>query len=175
MKKIIKFIFLIIVYLSFSIEIANAQGFWVKFIDDNNDGEVTFSLFAANDENQDYYTGIAPRDDLNNRTELLKIPAGSSNSASFTISPGIYDVYLTPDYTTFYWTSQGDAEGSSTGDGDTVTINWVSGCGINIYEFHFTFSNDKIELAAVPLPSALWLLGSGVIALGLIRKKLLTR
>ena len=172
MKKIIKFIFLIIVYLSFSIEIANAQGFWVKFIDVDGDEEVTFSLFAANNENQDYYTGIAPRDDLNNRTELLKIPAGSSKSTSFTIAPGIYDVYLTPDYTTFYWTSQGDAEGSSTSN--TVTIDWGNGSGIKICNFYFSFEGDKGELVAVPIPSALWLLGSGVIALGLIRKKLLS-
>jgi len=172
MKKIIKFIFLIIVYLSFSIEIANAQGFWVKFIDVDGDEEVTFSLFAANNENQDYYTGIAPRDDLNNRTELLQIPAGGSNSTSFKVAPGIYDVYLTPDYTTFYWTSQGDAEGSSTSN--TVTIDWGNGSGIKICNFYFSFEGDKGELVAVPIPSALWLLGSGVIALGLIRKKLLS-
>jgi len=172
MKKIIKFIFLIIVYLSFSIGIANAQKFWVKFIDGNNDGVVTFSLYATSNETQDYYTGIAPYDNTNNRTELLKIPAGSSKSTSFTIAPGIYDVYLTPDYTTFYWTSQGDAEGKSTGN--TVDIDWAKGCGIKIYHFYFSFSGDQGELAAVPIPSALWLLGSGVIALGLIRKKLLS-
>ena len=172
MKKSIRFLFLIIICLGFMFGIANAQGFYVKFIDDNNDGEVTFSLFAANDENQDYYTGIAPRDDLNNRTELLQIPAKSRVEKSFTIAPGIYDIYLTSDNSTFYWTSQGDAEGSSTSN--TVTIDWGNGSGIKICNFYFSFEGDKGELVAVPIPSALWLLGSGVIALGLIRKKLLS-
>jgi len=172
MKKIIKFIFLIIGYLSFLIGIANAQGFWVKFIDDNNDGKVTFSLYAASNENQDYYTGIAPYNNTNNRTELLKIPANSNVVKSFTISPGIYDVYLTPNYTTFYWTSRGDAVGSSTGA--TLTIDWFSGSGISVFEFVFSLSGDTFQLTAVPLPSALWLFGSGLIALGLIYKKLLS-
>ena len=32
---------------------------------------------------------------------------------------------------------------------------------------------DDIQITAVPIPSALWLLGSGVIAFSVIRKKLL--
>lgn len=157
--------------MSFLIGIANAQGFWVKFIDGDNDGVVNFSLYATSNETQNYYTGIAPYDNTNNRTELLQIPADSSSSISFEISPGIYDIYLTSDNITFYWTSQGDAEGKSTSN--TVTIDWAKGCGIKIYNFYFSFSGDKGELVAVPLPSALWLLGSSVIVFSVIRKKLL--
>lgn len=177
MKKIIKFIFLIIVYLSFLIGIANAQKFWVKFIDGNDDGKIIFSLYAASNETQAYYTGIAPYDNTDKRIELLQIPAGSNNSTNVSWEVGdkgflIYDIYLTPNHNIFYWTSQGNAVGSSTGG--SVTIDWFNGSGIKIYEFYFSFSGDRGEIVPVPLPSALWLLGSSLITLGLIRKKLLT-
>jgi len=179
MKKIIKFIFLIIGYLSFSIGIANAQGFWVKFIDGNDPGsEVNFTLYASNNEDQTYYIGVATTDHTTIYDPLLKICAGKDNSTNVSWEVGdkgflIYDIYLTPnpDGDIYYWTSQGDAVGRSTGA--TLSIDWFSGNSkIAVFNFDFSSSGDSFQI--VPIPSALWLLGSGVIALGLIRKKLLS-
>ena len=179
MKKIIKFIFLIIGYLSFLIGIANAQKFVVKFIDANKSGTIDFTVTAYNSADQTYYTGVATTDHKTIYDPLLKICAGKDNSTnvSWEVSSGgslIYDIYLTSDpdnINTYYWTSQGDAVGSSTGA--TLSIDWFSGNSkIAVFNFNFSSSGDSFQI--VPLPSALWLLGSGVIALGLIRKKLLS-
>jgi len=179
MKKIVKFIFLITVYLSFLIGIANAQKFWVKFIDSDESGTIDFTVTAYNYADQTYYTGVATIDhEL--YLEPLEIPAGGSSTdeGSWEVNPGgflIYDIYLTPDPDSniYYWTSKGDAVGSSTGY--TLSIDWLNGES-NIPVFTFAFSTtDTFQITAVPIPSALWLLGSGAITLGLIHKKLLTR
>ena len=178
MKKIIKFIFLIIVCLSFSIKIANAQGFWVKVIDTGENGAIDFTITAYNYADQDYYIGFATPDHEMRDFLILRIPAGGSNSTPFAWGANqwgflVFDIYLTPDPDSniYYWTSKGDAVGSSTGY--TLSIDWLNGES-NIPVFTFAFSTtDTFQITAVPIPSALWLLGSGAITLGLIRKKLL--
>jgi len=178
MKKIIKFIFLITVYLSFLIGIANAQLFWVKFIDSDESGSIDFTVTAYNYADQTYYTGVATIDH-GNYSDPLQIPANgfTSTSVCWEVDSGgflIYDIYLTPDPNgeIYYWTSKGDAVGSSTGY--TLSIDWLNGKS-NIPVFTFAFSTtDTFQITAVPIPSALWLFGSGTITLGLIRKKLLS-
>ena len=167
--------------MGFSIGIANAQGFYVKFIDSDNDGYIKFTAYISNDADQTYYTGIATADH-NTYLNSLQIPKGGfiNTPVSWNLNPGefyaIYDVYLTPDPDSdpesWYWTSQGDAEGSSTGA--TLSIDWFSG-NSKIPVFNFALSTtDTFQITAVPVPSALWLLGSGVVALGLVRKKLIS-
>jgi len=178
MNKILKFIFLIIIFWVFLVRIANAQGFspfYVKFIDANDNGFIDFRVTAHNNANQTYYTGVATTDHTRIDDPLLQIPAGKTNSTSVSWSvntPGeflIYDVYLTSDFNTYYWTSQGDAFSESRGK--RITIYWKNK---NITMWFVPTKRDDIQITAVPLPSALWLLGSGAITLGLIRKKLLT-
>ena len=185
MKKVIGFLFLIIITFGFMIGVANAQGFWVRFIDSSGpegkpDGVINFTAYAFNNAGQTYYIGVASIDH-NTYLGSLQIPAGGSNSTqvSWEVSPGenlLYDIYLTPDPTdpkTFYWTSQGDAVGNTTGA--TLSIDWLSGNSkIAVFNFDFSSSGDTFEIVPVPLPPALWLLGSGIIALGLVRKKLLS-
>jgi len=176
MKKSIKFLFLIIICLGFMFGIANAQKFWVKFIDGDGDGEINFKLNATNSDTQTtYYTGVASIDDHNDYTQLLAIPPNTKKiKRDFTwfVTPGgskVYDIYLTSDNSTFYWTSQGYAEVES--NGKKIVIYWKN---FPVTEIFKPKERDDIQITAVPIPSALWLLGSGVIALGLIRKKLLS-
>ena len=165
----------IIIYLSFSIKIANAQGFWVKFIDSDENGKINFTIFAHNEEDQIYYIGLAGADHTVIYGPLLQIPAGGSNSISVSWSGRfLIDIYLTlnpSNINTYFWTSQGYAIGNSTGA--TLSIDWFSGSGIHVVNYYFSFS-DNFEIVAVPIPSALWFLGSGIITLSLIRKRLLS-
>jgi len=195
MIKILKSIFLIIISLSFWVGIANAQNyppFYVKFTDADRNGKIEFNLTrlacGGCHVGRIAHTGVATTDHTRIDDPLLQIPAGSSNSTfvSWEVDPGeslIYDVYI---YFTqpgknkiYYWTSQGNA--ISFEYNGNVTISWILFHPYTFYEnasmteiFKPT-SGDNIQTTAIPIPSALWLLGSGTITLGLIRKKLLTR
>ena len=178
MKKIIKFIFLIIVCLSFSIKIANAQGFWVKVIDTGENGAIDFTVTAYNYADQDYYIGFATPDHEMRDFLILRIPAGGSNSTPFAWGANqwgflVFDIYLTldPDSNIYYWTSKGDAFLCRFGGIIGILISWED---TDVLE-SFSPQGDEIYGVRVPIPSALWLLGSGAITLGLIRKKLLIR
>ena len=178
MKKFIKFTFLIIIYLSFSIGIANSQSFWVEFIDSDGDGLIKLNLKVDNySSTTTYELGIAEPNTYD-PSPLLSILPGSNNSTSISwnVTPGdslTYDIYLT-DGSNYYWTSQGTADGSVTSSGDYLTINWFKSDNPVVSVYWNCTSTGTFKIALVPLPSALWLLGSGVIALGLIRKKLLS-
>ena len=178
MGKVVKSLFLVAIFIGLMSGIAKAQGFWVKFTDANGDGYIDFYVTAYNNSTQVYSTGVA---DINHTvfTQLLSIPAGSYSSASISWSVSkygyyIYDIYLT-DGSTYYWTSEGAANGTSTSN--TLTIDWLAGSSnIPVYNFNFSFSGDTFAIVPVPLPSAFWLFASGVAVLGflgLIRKKLL--
>jgi len=179
MNKLLKSIFLITIFLGFLVEIVNAQGFspfYVKFTDANDNGSIYFKLDAENTDDQiTYYTGVAPIDDHDNYTQLLAIPPNTKKikeDFTWSVTPGgskVYDIYLTLDNNTFYWTSQGYAEVEN--KGKKIKIYWKN---FHVIETLKPKGKDNIQLTAVPIPSALWLLGSGVITLGLIRKKLLT-
>lgn len=187
MNKFLKFIFLIIIFLGFLVKIVNAQDFspfYVKFTDADKNGKIKFNLTAisctsCHTRNQTYYTGVATIDHKTVYGPLLQIPAHGGNFTfiSWKISSGeslIYDVYLTSDFNTYYWTSQGDVFGKSFDHFDhlnTIIIDW-SKIGVNI-AFILSTLKDDIQIVPVPLPSTLWLLGSGTITLGLICKKLL--
>ena len=176
MKKIIKFIFLIIVYLSFLIGIANAQGFWVKFIDSDENGNIDFKIEINNYSSTTYEVGIA-KPNTYEPSPLLSVSPNSSNSTSISwdVASGgslIYDIYLT-DGSNYYWTSQDTAGYDITPSEDSLTINWFKS-GQTVIMVCWNATSGTFKITAVPIPSALWLLGSGVIALGLIRKKLLS-
>ena len=187
MNKLLKSIFLIIIFLGFLVEIVNAQGFspfYVKFTDADENGKIEFNLTAisctfCHTRNQTYYIGVATIDHKTIYDPLLQIPAHGGNFTfiSWKVSSGeslIYDVYLTSDFDTYYWTSRGDAFGKRFNYLNTIIIDW-SKIGVNVkIAFTHLALRDDIQITAVPIPSALWLLGSGVITLGLIRKKLLT-
>ena len=170
MNKILKSIFLIIIYLSFLIGIANAQGFWVKFNDADGSGSINFVITGINLTNQIYFIGI---ENSTSKETILAIPGNGCSFASkslpvITNGSLIYDVYLT-DNVNYYYTSQGYATGDVNYN-NYLSINWsISNISVSV---SFFLKGDTAELI-VPLPSALWLLGSGVIVLGLIRKKLL--
>jgi len=180
MGKFVKVLLLVIVTFGFMVGIVNAQSFWVKFIDANGDGSINFTATAYNTATQSYSTGVA---DISHTIfiPLLQIPAGGSNSTtiSWKVAPGgslIYDIYLTPDKVTYYWTSKGDAVGSTTGA--TLSIDWLSGSSnIPVYNFNFSSSGDAFQIVPVPIPSSLWLFASGMITLliiGFMRKRLST-
>jgi len=184
MNKILKSIFLIIISLGFLVGIVNAQElpfpFYVKFTDANENGTIDFTIYAINVRNQTLYTGIATTDHTTIYDPLLQIPAGGDNSTSVSweVEPGksliIYDVYLTPNpdnINTYYWTSKGDAFLCRFGGIIGILISWED---TDVLE-SFSPQGDEIYGVRVPIPSALWLLGSGAITLGLIRKKLLIR
>lgn len=195
MNKILKSLFLIIISLGFLVGIANAQNyppFYVKFTDADENGRIEFNLtgFACSSchISRIAHTGVATTDHTTIYDPLLQIPPNGTNSTfvSWEVEPGeslIYDVYIYFANSTYqsdyYWTSQGYAT-SFEYDGN-VTISWILFHPYSFYEhanMTETFkptSGDNIQITGVPLPSALWFLGSGAIALGLIRKKLLTR
>jgi len=184
MNKILKSIFLIIISLGFLVGIVNAQElplpFYVKFTDADNNGTIDFIISAANEEYPTtLYTGVATTDHTTIYDPLLQIPAYSwnSTSVSWKVDSGeslIYDVYLTlnpENINAYYWTSQGDAfllefEGMA-----GIFILWKD---TGVSEWFYSEEGDEICGVPVPIPSALWLLGSGAITLGLIRKKLLS-
>ena len=182
MSKILKSIFLIIISLGFLVGIVNAQElpfpFYVKFTDANENGTIDFTIYAINVRNQTLYTGIATTDHTTIYDPLLQIPAGGDNSTSVSweVEPGkslIYYVYLTPNpdnINTYYWTSKGDAFLCRFGGIIGILISWED---TDVLE-SFSPQGDEIYGVRVPIPSALWLLGSGAITLGLIRKKLLS-
>jgi len=182
MNKVLKFIFLIIIFWVFLVRIANAQGFWVKFIDGNEDRLLPLLVNGySHNTIQTYYIGVATIDHKTIYDPLLKISPEKINLTYvnwYVKTPGeslIYDVYLTSNSESniYYWTSQGHAFGKSL-DYNTIIIDW-SKIGVNVkIAFTHLALRDDIQITAVPIPSALWLLGSGVITLGLIRKKLLT-
>ncbi|MCU4137994.1 MAG: hypothetical protein MW689_001565 [Thermodesulfobacteria bacterium] len=183
MNKILKSIFLIIISLGFLVGIANAQElpfpFYVKFTDANENGSIDFTIYAINEGNQTLYTGVATTDHTTIYDPLLQIPAGSDNSTSVSwkVDSGeslIYDVYLTPNpenINAYYWTSQGDAFLLEFEDMVGIYISWKD---TGVPELLYSEEGDDIYGVPVPIPSALWLLGSGAITLGLIRKKLLS-
>jgi len=200
MIKILKSIFLIIISLSFWVEIANAQNyppFYVKFTDADRNGKIEFNLTGLAcggcHVGKIAHTGVATTDHTTIYDPLLQIPAGSSNSTfvSWNVDPGkslIYDVYIYFTNSTYqsdyYWTSQGNT--ISFEYNGSVTISWILFHPYTFYEsanetlteiFEPINGDDiqTIQTTAIPIPSALWLLGSGAITLGLIRKKLLTR
>ena len=197
MKKIIKFIFLVTIYLSFSIGIANAQGFWVKFTDSNENGIIHFGINSENYEDQVYWIGVATIDHKTIYDPLLQLDSAepyavgeNSIIVSWSVNLGeslIYDIYLTPDpnnINAYYWTSQGDAFGKE-GVVSEVYIYWgettaswewnIKTKWFGVLESFGVVDDLQIVPASipstVPIPSTLWLLGSGAIALGLMRKK----
>jgi len=184
MNKVLKSFF-IIISLVFWIGIANAQElpfpFYVKFTDANNNGTIDFTISAVSGEySTTLYTGVATTDHTTIYDPLLQIPAegGNFTSVSWEVEPGeslIYDVYLTPDpdnINAYYWTSQGDAFLFEIEGMVGIHILWKD---TGVLEWFYSEEGDEIQGVPVPIPSALWLLGSGVITLGLIRKKLLIR
>jgi len=201
MIKILKSIFLIIISLSFWVGIANAQNyppFYVKFTDADRNGKIEFNLTGLAcggcHIGRIAHTGVATTNHTTIYDPLLQIPAGSSNSTSVSweVDPGkslIYDVYIYFTqpcdggicYSDYYWTSQGNT--ISFEYNGSVTISWIlfhpytfyESANETLAEIFEPISGDDIQTAGVPIPSALWLLGSGAITLGLIRKKLLTR
>ena len=202
MIKILKSIFLIIISLGFLVGIANAQNyppFYVKFTDADRNGRIEFNLkgFACSGchDGRIAHTGVATTDHTTIYDPLLQIPQNGNNSTfvSWEVDSGkslIYDVYIYFTqpcdgeicYSDYYWTSQGNAT-SFEYDGN-VTISWMLFhpytfyLGANMTEIFEPTSGDDIQTiqtTGVPIPSALWLFGSGAITLGLIRKKLLTR
>jgi len=200
MIKILKSIFLIIISLGFLVETVNAQDyppFYVKFTDADRNGKIEFNLTGLAcggcHNGRIAHTGVATTDHTTIYDPLLQIPAGGDNSTSVSweVDPGkslIYDVYIYFANSTYqsdyYWTSQGNT--ISFEYNGSVTISWILFHPYTFYEsanetlteiFEPTSGDDiqTIQTAAVPIPSALWLLGSGAITLGLIRKKLLIR
>ncbi len=177
-KKIVKVLFLIITFIVSMCKIAKAQGFWIEFTDYSGNGSIDFTLSVSSTASQDYYIGIADTDH-SNLTQLLLIPAGGSNSTflSWGVPPGgslLYDIYLTPDNSTFYWTSEGDAVYKITGSGKKLYTYWLNGdITVGFDSTGIPGKKDAFAIVPVPLPSALWIFGSGIVALGLIRKKLL--
>ena len=178
MKKVIGFLFLIIITFGFMIGVANAQRFWVRFIDSNGDGHIDFKIDIYNYSSTTYKLGIARPDTYNPIPPLLPVAPGSNSTpVSWSVTSGgslTYDICLT-DGSNYYWTSQGSADGSVTPSGNYLSINWFSSnIPVLSVSYNSTSPGDTFEIVPVPLPPALWLLGSGVIALGLVRKKLLS-
>ncbi|MCU4137995.1 MAG: hypothetical protein MW689_001566 [Thermodesulfobacteria bacterium] len=181
----------------------NYPPFYVKFTDADRNGKIEFNLTGLAcggcHDGRIAHTGVATTDHTTIYDPLLQIPQGENSTStgfnstfvSWEVEPGeslIYDVYIYFTFTNstyqsdYYWTSQGYAT-SFEYDGN-VTISWILYHPYSFYKyanmteiFEPTSGDDiqTIQTTAVPIPSALWLLGSGAITLGLIRKKLLTR
>ena len=182
----------------------NYPPFYVKFTDADRNGKIEFYLKGRSIYNgpplppdsciachggHPIYTGVATTDHNTISDPLLKIPlsyenptASNSTFVSWEVDPGeslIYDIYLDiysieSNIHGYRWTS-GEYVATSSYNGG-ISISWI-------YVFYHgyveeTFEptrGDNIQSIPVPIPSALWLLGSGAITLGLIHKKLLTR
>ena len=144
-----------------------ASPFYVKFVDGTNDNKVSFSMKIMVFNSDQYEVGIASMNRLN------KISILSFNSTvSKSVSSGIYDFYLYNETKNrWWWTGSGDAGGSITMDGNILTISWNNE---PVVQIGYTFNGDFWERVAapVPLPGAAWLLGFGLVAAGIARKRL---
>ncbi len=174
MKKKIGCFLIAISAIIFIYGLANAQSFLLQFTDSNGDGNINFNIYALSSSTQTYYTGFADPNTYKPFPAVLAIPAGTLNSTAISWSVPVggsvtYDVYLT-DGVNYYWTSQGAALGTI--GTSAVSIDWQSGLsGIPVKQFNVSSVGDTVTLVPVPIPSALFLLGTGIIALGLIRRK----
>ncbi len=177
MGRVIRSLFLIAIFIGLMVGTAKAQSFVVKFIDSDNSGSIDFKVFGLSGvSSSDYYTGAVEINSSISSSSLL-IPAANSTSTfvSWDVPPGkslLCNIYLT-DGTNRYWTSQGEAVGTTKLQDHLLIIGWLDGNNkLPVFEFGFSKSDTFAIVSAVPIPSALWLLGPGAVALGLIRKKI---
>ena len=127
----------------------------------------------GNTDNQTYWMEIMSADHSETKWEA-SVSANSSSYLNSSVEPGIYDIFVawdndgngTPD--TYVWTSEGGAGYSISNDGQQLFISW-SGLNFSQYQISFT---DKFAISPFPLPGVVWLLGSGLLGVGIIKKKL---
>ncbi len=167
MKKKIGCFLIAISAIIFIYGLANAQSFLLQLTDANGDGSINFTVLGVNPTSVTIDTGLATPDHTTIYPPLT-IPAFGTNatSVSIPVTAGgsvTYDVYLT-DGVNYLWTSQAAALGSTTGG--SFVVEWE----LPAYNWGVSFT-DKFNIVAVPIPPALLLLGSGIVALGVLRRR----
>ncbi len=172
MKKLIMIIIVI-----FIISCAEAWSAYLQMIDGDGDNQVTIDMIS-NYSQPPYYIemGVAPKDDPDNKTALV---TGNWAVVNQVFEPGVYDVYLY-DGTNYYWFSDygqgvvfsleltplyGEEVASLVWDIPNLPIDYAS------FIIYFEKGVPYDKLALVPIPPAILLFGSGVFALGLLRRQ----
>jgi len=187
MLRTLKFLVLTVFCIGLMLGMANAQGFLVKFIDANGDGQINFVVNAFSFASQNYYLGVGTPNTYTSSSQLLTIPAATYNPTTGVLTPGynaanvswtgtslLYDVYLS-DGAKYYWTSLGTASGASTGS--SLTIEWFSASAIPVFTYSISTTGDAFQVVPVPISSSIWLMGFGllgILAFCVVRRRLVT-
>lgn len=153
------------------------SGFWVEFVDGDENGEVVFNYIFTNADSQTYWTGIASPDH-NWVSDPVEVGGEEWVSGSITLPQGIYDVYVAwdsddpdsePDV--YIWTSQAGKASYAINNSDpspTLSIAWQE---VNFSQFQYSFTGDGFRVHAVPLPGAAGIFALGLYGLGMLRRK----
>ncbi len=155
-------------------------GFYVEFVDGDNNGTVSFTAVFANADSRPYWVGIASTDH-SWVSSGFAISANSSVTQPFDLPPGTYDIYVAWDTSgdsnpdTYVWTSQPGMAAytvntvNKSDSSPTLSIAWQN--GIDFSQFQFSFSGDGFRVHAVPLPAAAGLLSLGLFGVGVVRRR----
>ena len=185
MLRALKFLVLTVFCIGLMLGMANAQGFLVKFIDANGDGQINFVVNAFSFASQNYYLGVGTPNTYTSSSQLLTIPAAtytttgalipgySTTNVSWIGTSLLWDVYLS-DGAKYYWTSLGTASGASAGP--SLSIEWFSASVIPVFTY-FISSTDAFQVVPVPISSSIWLMGFGllgILAFCVVRRRLVT-
>ncbi len=170
--RILKYVTITLLFLAWG-SLSFAASTYLDLIDTNNNGVVPLTISSINYTGSTYYFSItSPDHSIYYSTQTLSpatyIGSGSVIIPSYTnsvisLSPGLYDISLT-DTTNTWYLSQGDSSYSITWNNKLLINNWNT-----IKVSNSLYTSDK--LAVTPLPPTVWLFGTGLTILLLIKNK----